>query len=71
MLAQNELRVFQIDRLAESYGIQKLLRRREILERMQNLICPCINSVCKKKVSPHNFLKKSKLFQNGTMHLNQ
>ena len=25
---------------------------------MQNLVSPCITSVCKKKVSPHNFLRK-------------
>ena len=58
MFAYSELELFQIDRLAKSNGIQKLLRRREFLERLQNLISPCITSVCKKKVSPHNFLKK-------------
>jgi hypothetical protein len=41
MSAQSELELLQIDRLARSYGIQKLLRGREILERMQNLISPC------------------------------
>jgi len=36
MSAQSELELFQIiDRLARSYGIQKLLRRREILECVQ------------------------------------
>jgi hypothetical protein len=57
-LAQSELKLFQIDRLARSYGIQKLLRCREILECVQNLISPRITSICKKKVSPHNFLTK-------------
>jgi len=48
MLAQSELKLFQIDGLARSYGVQKLLRRREIMECMQNLVSPCITSVCKK-----------------------
>ena len=56
MFAQSEIELFQIDRFARLYGIQKLLRRREILECVQNLISPCITSVCKKKVSPHNLL---------------
>ena len=46
MFAQVELKLFQIDRLTRSYGIQKLLRRREILECVQNLISPCITSIC-------------------------
>ena len=58
MFAQSELKLFQIDRLTRSYGIQKLMRRREILERVQNLISPCIASICNKKVSLHNFLKE-------------
>ena len=56
--AQSELELFQIDRYARSYAIQNLLRCREILERVQNLISPCITSICNLKVSPHNFLKK-------------
>ena len=56
--AQSELELFQIDRFARSYGIQKLLRCREILECVQNLISPCITYICNKKVSLHNFLKK-------------
>jgi len=71
MSAQGELELFQMDKLVRSYGIQKLLRRREILECVQNLISPCITFICNKKVSPHNFLKGSKLFQNRMMHLNQ
>ena len=43
--AQSELKLFQIDRLARSYGIQKLLRRREFLECVQNLVCPYIASI--------------------------
>jgi hypothetical protein len=39
MFAQSELKLFQVDRLARSYGIQKLLRRREFLECVQNLVC--------------------------------
>ena len=39
-LAQSELKLFQIDRLARSYGIQKLLRCREILDYVQNLLSP-------------------------------
>jgi len=41
MFAQSELELFQRDRLARSYGIQKLLRRREIWECVQNLLSPC------------------------------
>ena len=44
--AQSELELFQIDRLARSYGIQKLLRRREILECVQILVSPSITSIC-------------------------
>jgi alpha-amylase/alpha-mannosidase (GH57 family) len=58
MFAKSELKLFQSDRLTRSNGIQKLLRRREFLERLQKLISPCITYVCKKKVGPHNFLKK-------------
>jgi len=58
MFALSELKLFQINRFTRSYGIQRMLRHREILERMQNLISPCITYVCKKKVSPHNILKK-------------
>ena len=43
MFAHRELILFQIDR---PYGIQKLLRRREILECVQNLISPCVTSIC-------------------------
>jgi len=46
MFAQSELKLFQINRLARSYGIQKLLRRRKILECVQNLVNPCITSIC-------------------------
>jgi len=53
------LKLFQTGKLTRPYGrIQKLLSRREIFEREQNLISPCITSVCKKKVSPCNFLKE-------------
>jgi len=38
MSALCELKLFQVDRFARSYGIQKLLRRREILECVQNLV---------------------------------
>jgi len=74
--AQSELKLFYIDSFSRSYGIQKLLRCREILECVQNLISPCIASICNNKVSLQNFLKKrifkeSKLFQNRMMHLNQ
>ena len=55
--SHSELELFQIDRLARLYGIQKLLRRRKLLDRLQNLISPCTTSVCKKKVILHNFLK--------------
>jgi len=54
---QSELELFQIDRSARSYGYQKLLRCREILECVQNLISPCITSICNRKISLHNFLK--------------
>ena len=40
MFAQSELELFQIDRLTRSYGVQKLLRCREILECVQNLVSP-------------------------------
>jgi hypothetical protein len=50
MFVQSKLELFQIDRLARSYG-KKLLGCRKTLQRVQNLICPFITSVCKKKVS--------------------
>jgi len=40
MFALGELERFQMDGLSRSYGIQKLLRRRVILECVQNLISP-------------------------------
>jgi len=46
MFTQRELKLFQIDRLARSYGVQKLLRRREIMECVQDLVSPCITSIC-------------------------
>ena len=58
MSVYSELGLFQIYRLARSYGIQYLLRRGEILERVQNQISSCITPVCNKKVRPQNFLKK-------------
>jgi len=58
LFAQIELKLFYIDSFSRSYGIQKLLRCREILECVQNLISPCTASICNKKVSLHNFLKK-------------
>jgi len=41
--AQSELKLFYIDSFSRSYGIQKLLSCREILECVQNLISPCID----------------------------
>ena len=38
MFVQNELKLFHIDRLTRLYAIQKLSRRRKILERIQDLI---------------------------------
>jgi len=48
VVAQSELKLFHIDRLARSYGIQKLLRRRDFLERLQNLIMYhfCLQEEC-------------------------
>jgi len=45
IFAQSEFILFQIDRLVRSYGIQKLLRHRGIVKRLQNLISLCITSV--------------------------
>jgi len=50
----DKLEPFQIDRLTRLFDTQKLLRRREILGRKQNLISSCITFVCKKKVSLQN-----------------
>jgi len=47
MSAHSELKLFQIDRLARSYGILKLLRRREILECVHNLVSLVrVTSIC-------------------------
>jgi hypothetical protein len=58
--------LFLMDGLARLYGMQNLLRHREILECVQSLISPCITSICNKKDSPHNFLKKG-LFEKNTV----
>ena len=58
MFTLSELELFYIDRLMRTYRIQKMLRNRDISKRIQNLISPRITSICKKKVSPYNFLKK-------------
>ena len=77
MFAQSELELFKMDRLARSYGIQKILRRREILECVQNLISPVSllfairrRSACT-TFSRRGLFEESKLFQNRMMHLNQ
>jgi len=73
---QIELELFQIDRFARSYGIQKLLRRREILDCVQNLVNPCnilfaIRRSARTTFSRRGLFEESKLFQNRMMHLNQ
>ena len=65
-LNPNQWEMYLIDRLTRLNGIQKLLRHREFLYRLQNLISPCITSICNKKDSPHNFLKKG-LFEKNTV----
>ena len=50
MFVQSKLELFQIDRLARSFGIQK------IAETQENL--GARSEPDKKKVSPHNFLKE-------------
>jgi hypothetical protein len=57
-LGGNLLNSLRIDRLARSYGIQKLLRRRKNLGARAELDKSIYHYCCKKKVSPHNFLKK-------------
>ena len=56
--AQSELKPFQMDRLARSYGIQKLLRCRIIYGVRAEPDMSSIVSICNKEVSLHNFLKK-------------
>ena len=77
MFVQDKLEPFQIDyRLARSYGIQKSLSRREILECVQNLINPVSLLFAVRKSACTTFLRRGLfeeciLFQNRMMHLNQ
>jgi len=73
---QSELKLFYIDSFSRSYGIQKLLRCREILECVQNLINPvsllfAIRKSACTTFSRRGLFEESKLFQNRIMHLNQ
>ena len=73
--AQSERKLFYIDSFSRTYGIQKLLRCREILECVQNLISPVSllfairRSACT-TFSRRGLFEESKLFQNRMMHLN-
>ena len=64
---QRELELFQIDRFARSYDIQKLLLRcREILKFVQNLISPlfAIRKSARTTFSRRGLFEESRLFQN-------
>ena len=71
--AQRKLELFQIDRFARSYGIQKLLRCKEILKFVQNLISPlfAMRRSARTTFSRRGLFDESKLFQNCMIHLNQ
>jgi len=74
--AQRELEYSNCFKLIDSYGIHKLLRRREILECAQNLVSPvsllfAIRKSARTTFSRRGLFEESKLFQNRMMHLNQ
>ena len=78
--AQSELEPFQMDRLARSYGIQKLLRCRIIygvraepdksMYRFYYLLFAIRRSACT-TFSRRGLFEESKLFQNRMIHLNK